>query len=514
MKKLVSAAAASVLLAGAVSAETTVKFNANGRYGTNLWTGIAAEQGIESKTEDDSYWNDGIKESWTDEVKMTVTSDNAGVMINENISSESISMNKYDVWLNWGNFRVDFGKMDNRAGIIGDNNGNWFGACTILAKPGINNGVLSAYKNRGYLIGKDYDTTDTALAKAKSEAAVAAYKKEIAKYTAVYKNDGKTVDYYLDKDGNKISTTAYKTAYENAAKKAYDAVSEIVEWSADSSLAKYGTDSTSYTTSYSGTKQNALWLTYALGDFTFHGTMFTNGSKTFTDFNLAAEYKKDALDAALTLKFTDSLSGLDEDTERYAQGTDMLAALSCKYYINEQFSVFGAYTLGLPYLGKEFTVAYTNDDGVDVEEEYAGMTPIHAIDLRAQFKQDKIFALLATNFTMITPSKYTKELSDDAEAVMGIDVGAQFQYTISDLATFDFQTRYDCYDLMKKNDEAGLNSMVIRPGVILSAQKNCTVSTGVEVTLDNMFTSTKKDNSDEGMLVLTTKIPLVVRVKL
>lgn len=512
MKKLVSAAAASVLLAGAVSAETTVKFNANGRYGTNLWTGIAAEKGIEDDVEDDSYWNDGIKESWTDEVKMTVTSDNAGVMINENISSESISMNKYDVWLKYGDLRLDFGKMDNRAGIIGDNNGNWFGACTILAKPGINNGVLSAYKNRGYVIGvnsSDAYIAATAAAKKAYDAA----KKNYGSSVVTYKEDGsgtKSTIYY-DENGNEVTSAEY-TALANAA--AEEAGTKAFYEYTDSSLAKYGTDSTSYTTSYSGTKENALWLTYALGDFTFHSTMFTNGSKTFTDFNLAAEYKKDALDAALTLKFTDSLSGLDEDTERYAQGTDMLAALSCKYDINEQFSVFGAYTLGLPYLGKEFTVAYTNDDGVDVEEEYAGMTPIHAIDLRAQFKQDKIFALLATNFTMITPSKYTKELSDDAEAVMGIDVGAQFQYTISDLATFDFQTRYDCYDLMKKNDEAGLNSMVIRPGVILSAQKNCTVSTGVEVTLDNMFTSTKKDNSDEGMLVLTTKIPLVVRVKL
>ena len=50
--------------------------------------------------------------------------------------------------------------------------------------------------------------------------------------------------------------------------------------------------------------------------------------------------------------------------------------------------------------------------------------------------------------------------------------------------------------------------------MILSAQKNCTVSTGVEVTLDNMFTSEKTDSSDKGMLVMTTKIPLVVRVKL
>ena len=450
MKKLVSAAVAGALLAGAVGAETTTKFTANGRYGTNLWTGVAAEKGIEDSVEDDSYWNDGIKESWTDEVKMTVTSDNAGVMINENISSSSISMNKYDVWLKYGDLRLDFGKMDNRAGILGDNNGNWFGACTVLAKPGINNGVISAYKNRGYVVGMSGVDIETA---AQSKAATA-YKKALGK-TTVYNEDGEEETKYYDSDGNEMTEDEATAAAEKAAKKAYKKALSSVS---DSSLAKYGTDSTSYTTSYSGTKENALWLSYGLGDLTLRGTMFTNGSKTFTDFNLQAEYKKDALDAALTLKFTDALSGLDEDTERYSQGTDMTAAASVKYDINEQISVFGAYTLGLPYMGREFEVT---DDNGDVKD-YSAMTPIHAVDLRAQFKQDKIFALLATNFTMITPSKYTKEFDDDAEAVMGIDVGAQFQYTLSDLSLLDFQTRYDCYDLMKKNDEAGLNSMVIR----------------------------------------------------
>ena len=526
MKKLVSAAVIAALVAGTASAEVKTKINANGHYGTNLWKGIAAEEA--SSTEDDSYWYDGAKDSWTDDVTLQITSDNAGVKIVESIGSGSVAMNNYDVWVKYGDLRLDFGKIVNRAGIIGDSNGNWITTGTILNKPGINNGVITAYKNRGYLIGSDLecDVTDEAVEAAKRNAAKTAYDKVIAKYTAVKvgKKDGSGTDtLYYDENGYDV-TDAAKKAAKAAAEEAYAKEPDLsISWDSDSSLAKFGADSTSYSADYTGTKQNALWLTYGLGDLTLRGTMFTNKSKTFTDFNLQAEYKKDALDASLTMKFTDTLSGRDSEKDRYALGTDFLTALAVKYDINDELSVFGAYTLGLPYMGREFSASYsyTDDGGSNIteSESYSAMTMIHAVDLRAQYKSGAIMALGAVNFTMINPSKYTKEIfkaayDTDAETVMGIDVGAQFQYTLSDMVLIDFQTRYDCYDLMKKNDTEGLNSLIVRPGVVLAAEKNCTLTTGVEVTLDNMFTSEKDENSDKGMLVITTAIPLVFRVKL
>lgn len=155
MKKIVSAAVAATLLAGAAFAEVTL--STNYRLGTNVFT-INPNEG---DGDDVQGFNDMKKASWADTTKISAKSEHAGIEYDLKTAEDALSMDYGFAWLNWGSFTLYGGKRDERGFIkrVNPLDGNWWDNFSEYGKPGL-------HKDIGYGLDAGNVTADQAGSKA------------------------------------------------------------------------------------------------------------------------------------------------------------------------------------------------------------------------------------------------------------------------------------------------------------------------------------------------------------
>ena len=137
MKKIVSAALAASLLAGAAFAD--VKISTNYRLGTNLLT---INPGEATGTDDVQALNN-LKSNWGDTTKIAASGEHAGIELDLKTSESAIGMDYGYAWLGWGNFKLYGGTKDTRGALkrVNPLDGNWWNNYCEYGKPGIHKDV-------------------------------------------------------------------------------------------------------------------------------------------------------------------------------------------------------------------------------------------------------------------------------------------------------------------------------------------------------------------------------------
>ena len=133
MKKIVSAAVAATLLAGAAFAEVTL--STNYRLGSNVFTVNPGEGGAA----DVQGFNDLTKANWADTTKISAKGEHAGIEYDLKTAEGTLSSDYAFAWLNWGSFTLYGGTRDERGFIkrVNPLDGNWWNNYCEYGKPGL-----------------------------------------------------------------------------------------------------------------------------------------------------------------------------------------------------------------------------------------------------------------------------------------------------------------------------------------------------------------------------------------
>lgn len=255
-------------------------------------------------------------------------------------------------------------------------------------------------------------------------------------------------------------------------------------------------------------------LSYQWNLFTFRGVLINDRTSTktggeyfgwsrFTDFNLQANYvsrdKKDK--ASITFKmeglktwFSDSNDSDDENCPKKADIGVCIAA-STKSVKDWLFS--GGYSLVGLNLGGNVTGNVSTDDNKnglygedgensDFSKAYWG----HGLNLGAQYKYKDWTFTLANQVTLIFLSEYSKAVSDMHKYGWKPYLGEIASFTavrkLTSMLTGQAALTYRSYNLNSESYGKAETGISIAPSVTYEPIKNCKLTAGLELTLENL----------------------------
>ena len=140
---------------------------------------------------------------------------------------------------------------------------------------------------------------------------------------------------------------------------------------------------------------------------------------------------------------------------------------------------------------------------VGTKEDLSETYMFHSVDLRAVFDVDEQLSVgLNGNLSMINQSEYYKEANKDADDYLGFNIGVSASYALSDTLAIDFNTGFRTLNVNNKvgtkkestatdeGDMMTVASLGFEPSLAFTFNKNCALTIGVNVLIQNLNSDT------------------------
>ena len=464
MKKVIGAVVAGTLVAGMASADIAVKLNSRLRPSLYKMTETYANKGAKKST----LWDFG-QSSHNDVLGVYAKGENCGADVEIALkngqssytgteatsdgSTQAIGMDGlYDAWMNWGAFKVSFGRFDSR--FVNRYNkssveGGW--ADSDTAKYGVSNAI-----------GKGIGTKAIKVTVNKEEKTITmpgtTFLYDFSNATAIggTKNPALIFDYTINADAAKVLLKGGFVA---------------------SNYKNYGSDDT---VDFTVKKETLIYNK----DTNLQGAGYVAEiDVTAEPVNVQAIFK---MPTQHTLGF-----GLYADVKAV-----------------ENLNLAAGFTYGQQ---SEYDYVALNDAKDDCKKKTAPKFTAYAFDLRAFYAIDKALTVgLVGKY-----SSYKKDKFNDDKALASLELVGTAQYVASDLLTAQldvlyFMTGMGAQDPAKKY---GYDYFGIRPAVKISASKNAAITAGFEFKTA-LNAGDASDAKSKDVTKTSIAIPVVARVKL
>ena len=462
MKKVIGAVVAGTLVAGMASADISFKLQSRVRPSLYTSTETYADEGKKSTLWDFGYssHNDilGVYakgENCGADVEIALEngkSSYTGTEATSDGSKQAIGMDGlYDAWMNWGAFKVSFGRFDSR--FVNRYNkssveGGW--ADSDTAKYGVSN-----------LIGKGIGTKKITVTVNKKEETITmpgtTFLYDFNNATAIggTKNPALIFDYTINADAAKVLLKGGFVA---------------------SNYKNYGSDDT---VDFEVKKETLIYKK----DTNLQGAGYVAEiDVTAEPVNVQAIFK---MPTQHTLGF-----GLYADVKAV-----------------ENLNLALGFTYGQQ---SEYDYVALNDAKNDREKKTAPKFTAYAFDLRAFYAIDKAL----TVGTQVKYSSYKQDKFNDDKALASLELVGTAQYVASDLLTAQLDLTYAMTGMgVEGLKKYGYDYFGLRPAVKISASKNAAITAGFE--FKTALNAGDASDAKTGDVTKTSiAIPVVARVKL